>query len=155
MGTERLDHLHAFGEHVTLRELICRIGCLHHHDRVRASGCALRELADCHFAGSRLHVAQQAKTVVCAEDIFLGQVAVEVQAGQVELLRLGYLFDGEFWRRPHPIDSPEAPGDRGVNLHPPPIQTKQRIRPQPHRRKRPEAKRNGAGVERPVRCWVR
>ena len=46
------------------------------------------QLADGHLAGAGFHVAQEAEAVVGAEDVFLGEVAVEVEAVEVEFLGL-------------------------------------------------------------------
>ena len=88
MRAEGLDHLDALGEHVTLGELIRGIGRLLHDDRLALACDAGGELADGHLARSGLHVAEQAEPVVGAEDVFLGEVAVEVEAVEVELLGL-------------------------------------------------------------------
>jgi len=86
-----------------------------------------------------------------AEDIFLADVAVEVQTVQAKPLRLRYLALGQLRRRPHPIDPPEPPGDRRINLHPLAIQPKQRILTQTLRCKVSKCKRNGTSFHQTVR----
>ena len=51
-----------------------------------------------------------------AEDVFLGEVAVEVEAVEAERLRRANLVLGELRDGEHAVESPEAPGDGGVDL---------------------------------------
>lgn len=83
MGAKGADHGDALGEHVTLGELVGGVGGLLHDDGVGVGLDAGWEFADGHLAGSGLHVAKEAKPVVGAEDIFLGEVTVEVEAVEV------------------------------------------------------------------------
>ena len=77
------DHLDAFDEHEALRELVGFVGGFLHDDGVGAGVGAGGEFADGHLAGAGLHVAEEAEAVVGAEDVFLGEVAVEVEAVEV------------------------------------------------------------------------
>ncbi len=84
---EGLDHLDALDEHEALGELVGG-GRWASGDGVgdglaAGLGGAGGGLADGHLAGAGLHVAEQAETVVGAEDLFLGEVAVEVEAVEV------------------------------------------------------------------------
>ena len=142
-----LHHLHALDEHISLGEFVCGVGGLLHHGSWRVGLRARGQLADGHLARARLHVAQQAEAVVRAQNVLLGEVAMEVEAVQVELLGLRYLFFGKLRRGPHAIDAPVSPRDRGINLHPPTIQPKDRIRPNAFRRKPAD------GANRSVR-WI-
>ena len=96
---EGFDHLDAFDEHVALREFVGCVGRGLHGDGVgdglaAGLGGAGGGLADGHLAGAGLHVAEQAVRVVGSEDLFLGEVAVEVEAVEAELLRLVYFLYG-------------------------------------------------------------
>ena len=78
-----LHHLDAFDEHEALGELVGVVSGLLHDDGVGA-GCGVGgEFADGHLAGAGFHVAEEAEAVVGAEDLFLGEVAVEVEAVEV------------------------------------------------------------------------
>ncbi len=89
MGTVGLHHLDAFDEHEALGEFVGFVGGLLHDDGVGA-GCGVGgEFADGHLAGAGLHVAEEAETVVGAEDFFFGEVAVEVEAVEILISWLG------------------------------------------------------------------
>ncbi len=113
---EGFHHLDALGEHVALREFVGFGRGLLHDDAVRAGFGFGRQLADGHLAGAGLHVAEDAEAVVPAEDVFLGEVAVEVEAVEAERLGCADLFLGEFGDGEHAVQSPVAPGDRGVDF---------------------------------------
>ena len=83
MGAVGFHHLDAFDEHEALSEFVSRVGGFLHDDGVRA-GCGVGgEFADGHLACAGFHVAEEAEAVVGAEDFFLGEVAVEVEAVEI------------------------------------------------------------------------
>ena len=116
MRAEGFHHLDALDEHIALRELVGFGGGLLHDDAVGAGVGARGQFADGHLAGAGLHVAEDAEAVVPAEDVFLGEVAVEVEAVEAEGLRGADFFLGELGDGEHAVESPVAPGDRGVDL---------------------------------------
>ena len=87
MGAVGPHHLDAFGEHEALGELVgvgLRFGELDAGVGDRAfSGWGWSWGADGHLAGTGLHVAEEAETVVGAENLFFGEVAVEVEAVEI------------------------------------------------------------------------
>jgi hypothetical protein len=110
-----LHHLDALDEHEALRELVGLAGGLLHDD---AGGVGLRargQFADGELACAGLHVAQHAEFVVLAEDVFLGEVAMEVEAVEAEGFGCDDFFFGELRHREEAVESPEAPGDGGVD----------------------------------------
>ena len=113
---EGFHHLDAFDEHVALREFVGFAGGLFHDDAVGAGVSARGQLADGHLAGAGLHVAENAEAVVPAEHVFLGEVAVEVEAVEAELLAVRDFFLGELGHREHAVEPPVAPGDGGVDF---------------------------------------
>jgi hypothetical protein len=119
-----------------------------------AGGVGLRacgEFADGELARAGLHVAQQAKLIMLAQHILLGEVAMEVQAVQAECLRCDDFLLRELGHREETIQSPEAPGDGRVDADAAAVDTEERIRVRTFRaeafRCEPaEAEGDGAGV---------
>ena len=87
VGAVGLHHLDAFDEHEALGELVgvgLRFGELDAGVGDRAfAGWGWSWSADGHLARAGFHVAEEAETVVGAEDFFFGEVAVEVEAVEI------------------------------------------------------------------------
>ncbi len=108
-------------------------------------------LADGHLAGAGFHVAEQAESVVGSEDLFLGEVAVEVEAVEAELLGLRDFLHGQLWCGVHAVDAPEAPGDGGVDLDAAAVEAEDGVFAEAFGGEGAEAEGYGAGVTSALR----
>ena len=103
MRAKGLDHLDVFDEHVALRELVGFAGGLLHDNAVCAGISVRWQLADGHFAGARLHVAKDAEAVVPAQDVFFGEVAMELEAVEAEACAVRTSFSASSWMGNMPL----------------------------------------------------
>ncbi len=111
-----------------------------------ALAAAPRELAKRHFARAGFHVAQHAHFIVLAEHVFLGEIAMEVEAVEPELLRGAHLLLGQFGNREHAVQAPEAPRDRTVEPDTPAVETEHCIGANACRAEPAHPERNGVTI---------
>ncbi len=87
-----------------------------------------------------------------AEDVFLGEVAVEVEAVEAELFGLRDFFFGELGGGEEAVESPEAPGDGAVEFDAAAVEAEDGVGADAARGERTEAEGDGAGVSVAIAC---
>src|SRR5580658_10873368 len=112
MAAESAYHADDLGFHVALGES-CRLTGAAHRLKTAA----------------RFETAQKPAAILHRQHFFFRQVAMEVEAVEMKLLRNENFFVSEIGRREKSVEPPIAPRDRSVNANAPPVQAEQRICP--------------------------
>ena len=131
MAAEGANHADDLGLHVALGEAL-RLACPAH----------------CLIAAAGLEAAQQTAAILDGEHFFLGEIAMEVEAVEMELLRNHDFFFGELGRGEEAVERPVAPGDGRVDADAAAVEAKECVGSNSLRREPAEAEVDGAGVAR-------
>jgi len=146
MAAEGAHHGAAFCEHKTLRKQIGGARWGSHNDIGSVGYGSRRECANGQLAATGLHVAQQAEAVVDAEDFFLTDVAMEVEAVESEALRLPDFALCERRCGPQAVHAPITPRDGGKQLNAAAVEAEDGVCSQAIRREPAKTKRTDAHV---------
>src|SRR5579862_864794 len=100
MAAMSANHAADFSLHVALREAV-----------------GLAGPADRLHTAARLHAAQESAAILDSEHFFFREVAMGVEAVEIELLRNHDFFFSELRRGEEAVERPVAPGDGGVDAN--------------------------------------